>query len=120
MISEDRFAAICQVPVTLRQGGQSLLEVVLSSGYKDLRGQFAARELADYLRAHVELIDDWVAYSQDKRTSEGWYLRPPSSVGRMTAEPPPMREQRYVDLAAACAAFIMAELGDTLDGHPAA
>jgi hypothetical protein len=117
---EDRFARVCDVPAGFRRRSQSLLDVVRASGYAELRGQFAARELADYLRARPALIDHWVAYSEDKRTSEGWYLRPPYSVGRITLEPPPTREQHYFDLATACAAFIIGELNDILDGAPAA
>ena len=57
-------------------------------------------------------------YSEDKRTSEGWYLRPPNSVGRVIAYSP-AREQHYTDIAAACAAFIVAELSSILDREAA-
>jgi hypothetical protein len=81
-------------------------------------GQFAPRELANYLRANPAIIDHWVAFSEDKRTSGGWYLRPPHSIGRISSESP-MHEVKHVDLAAACAAFIIAELGAVLDRAPA-
>lgn len=120
MAGEDRFALVCDVPAASRRGSQSLLDLVRASGYAELRGRFAPRELAHYLRARPALIEPWVAYSEDKRTTEGWYLRPPYSVGRVTLEPPPMREVRHVDLAAACAAFIIGELNDILDRAPEA
>jgi hypothetical protein len=116
---EDRFAVICDIPTALRAGGHSLRDVVDASGYAALRGEFAARELAAYLRDRPAVVESWVAYSEDKRTSEGWYLRPPNAVGRVVLSPPPVREQRYPDLAAACAAFIIAELGDVLGRAPA-
>ena len=119
MTHQDGFARICDIPAVFRRGERSVHEVVRASGYPDFRGRFAARELADYLRAHPEVIESWVAYSQDKRTSEGWYLRPPYSIGRVTRAPPPMREVQHVDLGAACAAFIIAELDDILDRAPA-
>ena len=115
MADDERFARICDLPAAFRRGEGSFRDLVRARGFAEFRGQFAARELADYLRARPALIDQWVAYSEDKRTSDGWYLRPPFSVGRITREPPPAREQRYRDLAAACAAFIIAELGDVLD-----
>jgi len=113
---EDRFAKVCDIPAEMRrQSRRSIREIVAASGYRELRGEFPASELAAYLRARPELMEQWVGYSEDKRTSEGWYLRPPNAVGRVTSAPPPQREQRYVDLAAACAAFIIAELGEILD-----
>lgn len=115
----DRFSRICSIPEAFRDSGTSLHAVVQASGFADIRGQFSTRDLADYLRTRPAIVEQWVAYSQDKRTSEGWYLRPSMSVGRITREPPPMREQRYPDLSAACAAFIVAELSDILDRFPA-
>jgi len=115
MDAEAQFDRVSDVPAEIRRSNRSLREVVHSSGYADLRGQFAPRELAAYLRARPEVIAQWVAYSEDKRTSDGWYLRPPYSLGRISSEPPPMHEVKHVDLAAACAAFIIAELGEVLD-----
>jgi len=111
---DREFEAACRVPTAFQTSGRSLLEVVRASGFADLRGQFNPRELAEYLRRHPAFIPDWVHYSEDKRTSEGWYLRPPNSVGRIVAYSP-SREQHYIDLAAACAAFIVAELSAILD-----
>lgn len=115
MHSEAQFAGICAVPDLIRRSGRSVVEVVQASDYAAMRGQFALPDLAAYLRARPDLIKPWIVYSQDKRTSEGWYLRPPYSIGRIAAESSPMTEVKHVDLAAACAAFIVAELGEVLD-----
>lgn len=111
----ERFTRVCAIPDDFRRGKGSLVDIVRASGYAEIRGEFATRELAEYLRRHPDVVDAWVGYSQDKRTTHGWYLRPPCSVGRSTAEPPLAREHKYVDLAAACAAFIVAELNDVLN-----
>ena len=111
---DERFTRICDIPAEFRRSGRSLREVVQTSGYAEVRGHFAARELAEHLRARPAVVEQWVAYSEDKRTSAGWYLRPPNSIGRITREPP-MHEVKHVDLAAACAAFIIAELDQILD-----
>ena len=113
------FAQICSVPNEFSRSGLPLRDVVKASGYSELRGQFAARELAAFLRARPAIIEQWVGFSADKRTSDGWYLRPPCSIGRISPEPPPMHEVKHIDLAAACAAFIIAELDDILDRAPA-
>ncbi|KAF0243798.1 MAG: hypothetical protein FD180_3053 [Planctomycetota bacterium] len=91
-----------------------MVEVARASGYREIDGLFAPRELAEYLRERPGVIDPWVKYSEDKRTSGGWYLRPPYSIGRMCPTSPPMHEVKHVDLAAACAAFIIAEVGEIL------
>jgi hypothetical protein len=119
MTVEVSFDRICDVPAEVRRTGRSVADVVRASGYAQLRGQFAPRDLAAYLRARPEVVDQWVGYSEDKRTSDGWYLRPPYSIGRITSESPPMHEVKHADLAAACAAFIVAELGEVLDRQAA-
>lgn len=112
----DRLARICDIPADFERGGRSLVEVARASGYAESFDQFAPRELAEYLRARPEIIDRWVKYSEDKRTGEGWYLRPPFSIGRISRTSPPMHEVKHADLAAACAAFIIAEVGEILHG----
>lgn len=113
---DDLFARVCNIPAEFERGGRSLIEVASASGYPEIVGQFAPRELAEYLRARPEIVDLWVKYSADKRTAEGWYLRPPYSIGRICRVSPPMHEVKHVDLAAACAAFIIAEVGEILKG----
>lgn len=115
----QRFAQVCDVPNEFSRTGLPLRDVVQASGFSEIRGQFAARELAAYLRVRPAVVEQWVAFSADKRTSEGWYLRPPCSIGRISPEPPPMHEVKHVDLAATCATCIIAELGDILDRAPA-
>jgi hypothetical protein len=112
---DEQFAKICGVPAERRRTGRSVLEIVRASGYEEFQRQFTARDLAVYLRSRPDIIAEWVAYSQDKRTSDGWYLRPPYSIGRISADSPPMQEIKHVDLAAACAAFITAELSSILN-----
>jgi hypothetical protein len=113
-ISDEPFAVVSAVPAAFGASNASLSRVVRASGFGDMRGQFPARDLAEYLRRHPHLLDDRVRYSEEKRTSDGWYLRPPNSVGCITAYSP-SREQHYVDRAAACEAFIIAEQSAMLD-----
>jgi hypothetical protein len=115
-LSEESFAAICRIPIELRRTDTSLRDTVRASGYAALRGEFSARSLADYLRQHPEFVEEWATYSEDKRGGTSWYFRSPASVGRISQEPPPMRELHYPDPAAACAAFMIAELNEILDG----
>jgi hypothetical protein len=118
MSTPEQFERLCAVPVERRVSGRSLVDIVRESGYSELRREFGSRDLAAYLRVRPDVVATWVAYSQDKRTSTGWYLRPPYSIGRIADESPAMHEVKHVDLAAACAAFIVVELGEILDGAP--
>ena len=115
----ERFAAVCRIPLEFKRTSASVRDIVRASEYASLRGDLPPRELADYLRQHPELVEAWAAYSEDKRAGEGWYFRRPASVGRITRQPPPVRELHYPDPAVACAAFIIGELNDVLDREAA-
>lgn len=53
--------------------------------------QTTGGDLVELLPQHPELIDDWVAYSQDKCTSGGWYLDD-KKIAPLTAHPPTCRK----------------------------
>jgi hypothetical protein len=70
------------------------------------------QDLVVVLASRLDLIDAWVAYSEDQRSSDAWYLLPGSPswvVGHLQ----PRREFAFKAPAAACAAFIARALGET-------
>jgi hypothetical protein len=116
-IPPDQVDAICRIPQTL--GRRSLAELVVETGYRELRPTLNGQDLADHLARHPGLVLDWLRYSEDKRTSGGWYLLHPSAewvVGRLTG-PEHGRELRFRAGPEACAEFILREL-DSVAGDP--
>jgi len=111
-ISPDRLDAICRIPHTLSK--RSLRDAVTDTGYQDLRPALGRDDLAGHLSRHPKLVLDWLRYSQEKRTSGGWYLMRSAQdwvVGRL-AGPESERELRFGAGPDACAEFILRELDD--------
>ena len=116
-ISSDRLDPICRIPEALSR--RSLRDLVAETGYRDVRPQLSRQNVADHLARHPGLVLEWLRYSEDKRTSGGWYLLHPSTgwiVGRL-AGPEQERELRFGSGPEACAEFILREL-DSVAGDP--
>lgn len=103
-------AAVCEIAVRYRRpGGKSLHHLVVESGYFDCPGGLSTIAVANYLRDNPELVDEWLRFSEDKRTAGGWYFLEGDRcfiVGRIDG---PRTE--HADRVAACAEFIVREMG---------
>ena len=94
-----------------RRGGRglSLRQLIEESDYRTLRPRVEASQLAAVLRAEPDLVDDWLAYSEDKRTSLGWGFGPSRGGGWLVDGPEGVREE-FGSRSAACADYVLREL----------
>src|SRR3979409_639709 len=117
MTTAEQLAVICQLADSFRDSDKAIRDVVRASPYETLRAQVTATEVATFLRDRPQLIARWVAYSEDKRTSSGWYLSgaPSWSVGYIHGDGRRARDVPIGDPALACATFILHEL-DSIQG----
>ena len=96
--------------------GQSLSQLLEELHYQLIRPQLNAQSLANLLRHRAKLIEDWLAYSEDKRTSLGWGFWAINSgswaVGNLSGE-----FQEFKSRPNACAVFVLSEL-DYWSGIP--
>jgi len=70
--------------ISMRGEGISLRDALHRSAYRSLRGRFNAEDLVPLVRENPAFIDRWIAYSEDKRTPGGWWLRlDPPSIGQV-------------------------------------
>jgi hypothetical protein len=120
-IPSDQLDPICRIPEALPR--RSLRDLVDETGYRELRPTLSRETVAGHLARHPGLVSEWLRYSEDKRTSGGWYLLHPGSgwlVGRL-AGPEKERELRFGSGPEACAEFILRELdsvaGDSAGTH---
>jgi hypothetical protein len=65
--------------------------------------------LAEAVRAHPELVDQWLLYSDDKRTSGGWGFNKLATQWSVDGGQPRVSD-RFSTGAAGCAAFVLREL----------
>lgn len=94
----------------------SLQELLKRTGYFKAYTWVTEASLRVMLKRHPEYIDDWVAYSEDKRASTGWYIKRAEMkldiVGFYSDQVGRRRDTTYLDPIAACAAFIKHEIED--------
>jgi hypothetical protein len=73
-----------------------------------VRPQLRISEVVEELCANPALVEDWVLYCEDKRTTGGWYLNSEKlEIGELRN---PSSARTFQTLEAAVAAFILAEL----------
>jgi hypothetical protein len=95
---------------TLRGGrGLSLRQLIEESGYRALRPRLRASQLEALIESEPALVDDWLAYSEDKRTSHGWGFGTAPAGGWLVDGPEGAREV-FASRVAACAEFVLREL----------
>jgi hypothetical protein len=66
---------------SMRGEGISLRDALERADYRNLRPRFDASDLIPIIREHPELIQEWLMYSEDKRTSGGFALENESAAG---------------------------------------
>jgi hypothetical protein len=93
--------------------GLSIRDAIKRCQYRELRDRLTEEQVRRHVSDHSELIDQWSAYSSDKRTSGGWYFDKESRgwvVGRLDARGRRTDETRYAAAEVACAVYIIKEL----------
>lgn len=98
-----------------REENVTFAYLLIESGYPTMHDQISQAEIAEGLSQHLECVEPWLRWSEDKRSSSGWYLRETDrsryAVGRMSPQES-TQPTVYVDRVEACAAFIKRELDD--------
>jgi hypothetical protein len=116
---QEALAAVCQMPVEYhRRGDVSILRLAEESDYRAHRTAIGVEHIQRYLESHPELVGEWYVYSDNKRTSTGWYF---DHAGRRVGYFSGSRrehERTFDDATQACAAFIKHEM-DSILGHAA-
>jgi hypothetical protein len=70
---------------SVRGAGISLREAIGRARYEELRPNFGPTDLLPLIRKNSSLANEWAAYSEDKRTSGGWYLTN-CEIGQATSD----------------------------------
>ena len=91
----------------MRGAGLSIRDALSRARYGELRPQFGESDLLRHLKDRPEIITDWLLYSEDKRTSGGWYLLRDGTVGQVGQSE---GEIRFPSLDEAVAAYVVREL----------
>ena len=87
--------------------GASLHSALQRAGYASSRPSFAAADIRALLLAHPPLVDAWLAYSEAKDTTAGWYVLRDAEIGQLSL---PSAQRRFASIEEAVAEFILREL----------
>jgi hypothetical protein len=100
------------LPVDFRQRGDiSVVGLLEECDYPRRHAEVTVEALERHLCTHPELIDEWLRFSADQRSTHSWYFLAPSdpfgaregwAVGEFPGGPP----HEFHDAVEACAFFI--------------
>jgi hypothetical protein len=98
-----------------KQKTVSIYELLGRTGYFERRDTLSLEAVRTALAKNPESLEEWLEYSQDKRTGSGWYLRGESGrfeVAHLQADGRVADERLYTNLEEACANFVLRELAE--------
>ena len=97
------------------EGNASIYSLLKESGYFEFHDQISETDISEELTRHLECIDQWLNWSDNKRSSSGWYFRK-NENGKYVVSYFPFQESlkaiEYFDKTEACSAFIKREIED--------
>jgi hypothetical protein len=92
---------------SMRGSGLSLRDALRRARYRESREALHEADLLRLVRVHPALVDEWLAYSEDKRTNGGWYVLKSGEVGQVDA---PGSKLMFAAIEEAIASYVVREL----------
>ncbi len=82
---QEKLIAILRIghDTSMRGEGVSLKQALSRVDYLEIRKLFDPNDLVPLIKENREFIDQWIMYSEDKRTSGGWYITEAWEVGQV-------------------------------------
>jgi hypothetical protein len=108
---------VCRLPIDFYSGGsKSMVDLVSESGVSDHPSALASAEIVPYVRKHLEVVDQWLRWSANKRVDSGWYFERRRDHFLVGFEPNG-DTLRFEDQGAACAEYIVREVTAIMKIH---
>jgi hypothetical protein len=100
----------------LNRGDKSMFSLLKDSGYFEALDQITKEALQNALLFNRESVRDWLQYSEDKRTTSGFYFKEENPgtyiVGYFPNTARNMKKLIFNNPVIACATFIKSEIED--------
>lgn len=114
MQTKEIVFAIIHLPSEFnRKGDSSFYELLKSTEYFSFFSQINVPDLIEGLKQYPDCVFDWLQYSEDKRTSDGYYFirhKEEYRIGNLNRNGTKQSEEKYEDRFLACATFIKYEV----------
>jgi hypothetical protein len=92
---------------SLRGAGVSLRAALRSTGYTEHRPTLSPADLLPIIGRDPSLVEEWISYSEDKRTDGGWYILRDGTIGRLGK---PATKRQFESIHRAVAEYVILEL----------
>jgi hypothetical protein len=109
-MKEDCIEKICSLPLNFNKGDKSVLALLNESQFLILYKEINVPDIIDYLQKHVNLIDIWKRFSENKRTSGGFYYST-NYIGSLSDS---NFDKTFTSDIEACAEYILKEISRIL------
>ncbi len=106
---------ICNIPVDCHEMGTiSVYDLTKQSGYFENQNSISSEDIKKYLLLNTNIANEWLQYSEDKRTDSGWYFTKNDKhnkyiVGYLS-NGNRCNETVFSNIVDACTMFILSEL----------
>ena len=108
---DDAIELVCNLPAEFRGGDKSPRALVRDSGV-DVRA-LSTDTVAAVLKSKPELVSEWLRWSEDKRSSPGYYFLD-EGLHHIVGYYPGDERVEFDDPVAACADFVIKEIKSLL------
>ncbi|MCK5600801.1 hypothetical protein KAR91_02970 [Candidatus Pacearchaeota archaeon] len=115
---EEVLSKIILMPQTLKLQNISIYELLKETGYFQVYNKITKKIIHKKLSQFSEHIDEWIIYSEDKRTDSGCFIKQDGKdylVGFITKEGK-SKQKKYMDKIKALATFIKYEIENIRNG----
>lgn len=94
-------------------GDASMFSLLKESGYFELYELISETDIEKALSLYPECINEWLIWSENKRTGSGWYITQSENKNYLVgyyADADNIKTIEYTNAIEACSAFIMQEV----------
>jgi hypothetical protein len=112
-VQEDDLREICSLPAQFPTSGLSWVDLVHQSPLTEIQSRLTEDQLAEFLRSNQELIELWLRWSEDKRSTPSAFFRQSGAryeVGYIESDGGSQPSKFFDESASACAYFMLREL----------
>lgn len=105
-MKQDCIDEICNLPLTFKQSDKSLNAILTETKFQLFYKEISIADIIHYLQMHPNLLDVWKQFSDDKRTTGGFYYRENyiGSIDHITFD------KIFTSDTEACAEYILKEV----------
>jgi hypothetical protein len=117
VMQDDELRQICSLPGAFPKSGLGWRELVRQSPYPANQASLTENRLASFLETNPDLVELWLAWSEDKRSTPSPFFRRSGSryeVGYIERDGHFQPSEYFDEPAQACAKFMLRELAGAI------